>query len=145
MKEMTVADVMTPDPITVSPDATIEEVAVLMREHKVGGLPVLEQGALVSLLTESDLFDAFLHVMGLRSGGARLTIQLADRPDVLGAIVKTIHDCDAGILSLAAYEMRGTKWAVVRVDAPFPLHVVQPLVEHGINVTHLAPLPKGRP
>ena len=140
---VTVMDLMTPNPLTVAEDTTLEEAAVLMRNHKVGGLPVVEDGTLSGILTESDLFEALINVLGLRSGGARLTIKQANGTDTLGAIVSTIHDCEAGILSLSAYEREGVKWIVVRVDAPFPLHVVQTLVERGIDVTHLAPLPKG--
>jgi acetoin utilization protein AcuB len=103
----------------------------------------VEDGTLSGILTESDLFEALIKVLGLRSGGARLTIKQASGTDMLGTIVSTIHDCEAGILSLSAYEREGDKWIVVRVDAPFPLHVVQTLVERGIEVTHLAPLPKG--
>ena len=138
-----VMDVMTPDPLTVAEDTTLEEAAVLMRDHKVGGLPVVEDGALSGILTESDLFEAFIKVLGLRSGGARLTIRQANGTDVLEAIVSTIHDCEAGILSMCTYERHGIKWIIVRVDAPFPLHVVQTLVERGIDVIHLAPLAKG--
>jgi acetoin utilization protein AcuB len=142
MTGMAVMDVMTPDPLTVAEDTTLEKAAVLMRDHKVGGLPVLEDGTLSGILTESDLFEAFIKVLGLRSGGARLTTNQANGTDTLGAIVSTIRDCEAGILSMSAYERHGVKRIVVRVDAPFPLHVVQTLVERGIDVTHLALLPK---
>jgi acetoin utilization protein AcuB len=42
-------------PITISPDATIAEVARLMLQYKVGGLPVVENGELVGIITETDL------------------------------------------------------------------------------------------
>jgi CBS domain-containing protein len=42
--------------VTVSPDATIVEAASLMLEHKIAGLPVVEQGKVVGILTESDIF-----------------------------------------------------------------------------------------
>lgn len=143
-RDATAKEVMSRNPITVGPDVTIEETAVLMREHKIGALPVLDHGALVGIITESDVFDAFIQVMGLRSGGARLTIKQADGGASLEGIVKTVRDCHAGVLSLTAYRMHGSDWVVVRVDAPIPLHVVQTLVERGINVTHLAPLPGRR-
>ena len=46
---------MTPDPITIGPDDTIAEAARLMIEHKVGGLPVVENGRLLGIITETDL------------------------------------------------------------------------------------------
>jgi CBS domain-containing protein len=41
-------------PITISPDATIAEAARLMLQYKIGGLPVIENGELVGIITESD-------------------------------------------------------------------------------------------
>lgn len=136
-----VGNIMTRELITVPPTATIEHAAVLMRRHKIGGLPVVENGRLVGIITESDLFDAFIDLMGLRSGGARLTIELPAHVTALDDVVHAIRDCDVRIRSLAAYPAGGGTQMVVRVDTPYPLHVVQTLVERGINVLHLAPLP----
>lgn len=137
-----VSEVMSRTVITVSPTATIEEAAVLMRRHKFGGMPVVEEGAVVGVVTESDIFDAFIDLMGLRRGGARLTIELDSRVDALDEVVRTIRECDIRIHSLAAYPVDGLGQVVVRVDTPYPLHLVQVLSEHGIKVTHLAPLPE---
>lgn len=49
-----VKDVMTTDPVTVRPDAALAEAARLMLERKIGCLPVVEDGKLVGILTESD-------------------------------------------------------------------------------------------
>ena len=50
--------IMTPDPVTVEPDATIGEAARLMLENKVSGLPVVdEDGKLRGIITESDIFS----------------------------------------------------------------------------------------
>ena len=51
---ITVDTVMTPDPITVTADSGVAEAAQLMLEHKVGGLPVLKNGKLVGIITETD-------------------------------------------------------------------------------------------
>ncbi len=139
-----VGDIMTPNPLTVAPDTTIEQTAVLMRERKIGGLPVMEDGVLAGIITESDVLEAFIRIMGLRSGGTRLTIRQNETASALADIVNTVHACDAAILSLATHRMHNVQWIVVRVGAPYPLHVVQTLVERGINVTHLAPLPQPR-
>ena len=55
MDRLTVKDFMTPNPITVPPDATIGEAARLMVEHKIGTLPVVEKDKLVGIITETDL------------------------------------------------------------------------------------------
>jgi acetoin utilization protein AcuB len=60
---LTVADVMTPDVITIASDATLGELAATLSEHKVGGVPVVETDArfpkrlrLVGIVTETDIF-----------------------------------------------------------------------------------------
>jgi CBS domain-containing protein len=52
---MLVRDVMTPDPVTVSADAPVREAAGLLRKHRVGGLPVMDGGNLVGIITEGDI------------------------------------------------------------------------------------------
>ena len=55
MDKLTARDFMTPNPIIITPDATIAEAARLMVEHKIGGLPVINEGMLVGIITETDL------------------------------------------------------------------------------------------
>ena len=54
---------MTPDPVTIAPRVTAEDVARLLLQHKIGGLPVVENGKLVGLVSTSDLLRAFLNVV----------------------------------------------------------------------------------
>jgi CBS domain-containing protein len=66
MAEVTVGDVMQRDPVTISPDAGVEELLRVLREHELPGVPVLEDGRLVGIVTESDLVlqgdDSSLHL-----------------------------------------------------------------------------------
>lgn len=54
-----VKDIMNKNPITINPEHTIEEAMELMREHKIGCLPVLTKDGLVGMLTEAELLDEF--------------------------------------------------------------------------------------
>ena len=54
---------MTPDPVTIAPRVTAEDVARLLLQHKIGGLPVVENGKLVGIVSTSDLLRAFLNVV----------------------------------------------------------------------------------
>jgi len=62
MTELTARDIMTPDPVTVGPDMTVTEAAHLMTGKHIGALPVVEDGVLVGLVTESDLIMADVKV-----------------------------------------------------------------------------------
>lgn len=61
LTKLTVGDVMTKFVITVEPGRPIEEAARLMLEHRIGALPVVEDGLLVGILTETDLLRAFVY------------------------------------------------------------------------------------
>jgi CBS domain-containing protein len=52
---MRAQDVMSSNPVTVSPDASVAEVWDLMREHAIRHIPVLDRGALVGMLSDRDL------------------------------------------------------------------------------------------
>ncbi|SNB72901.1 CBS domain-containing protein [Thermoflexus hugenholtzii] len=56
LARLTVDKIMTRKVITVTPDTPIYEAARLMLEHKIGGLPVVEDGRVVGIITESDIF-----------------------------------------------------------------------------------------
>jgi CBS domain-containing protein len=54
---MKVKDVMTPDPVTISIDATVGETAGLLRKNRIGGLPVMDGDRLVGIVTETDILS----------------------------------------------------------------------------------------
>jgi len=101
-----VKDIMTgaEELITVAPDDPIEQVALLMRERKVSGLPVLDNEKLVGIITESDIFAVLLSVMGVRRGGSRLTLALEDVPGRLAGALEVIKQHEANVLSLVTCE-----------------------------------------
>lgn len=92
--------------ITCDPDTRIEDAALLMREHRIGGLPVLEEGKLVGIITGYDILDAFLDIMGSRSPGERVVIEARDKIGVLLDIATTIKQFEVNITSLAFYHKK---------------------------------------
>lgn len=61
---------MTECPITISPESVVEEAARIMCERQIGGLPVVDQGRLVGIITTTDVMHAFLELMGASKGGS---------------------------------------------------------------------------
>jgi CBS domain-containing protein len=57
-----IGDVMTRNVVSVGPDTDLNEVARTMLERKIGGLPVVEDGRLVGIITESDIFKRFVEL-----------------------------------------------------------------------------------
>jgi acetoin utilization protein AcuB len=62
LERLTVREFMTHSPITISPGATIAEAAKLMLEHQISGLPVVEAGKLIGIITETDISVSALQV-----------------------------------------------------------------------------------
>ncbi len=93
--------VMTKELVTVSPDSLLEEAAIKMRDNDVGGLPVVENGKLVGIITESDIFQAFLEVLGSRDPGSRISLAIIDdKPGVLARIAGLIAGFGVNITHL---------------------------------------------
>lgn len=64
LNDQRVNQVMTTDPITIAPDATVQDAAELMLEYQVSGLPVIEDGRVVGIITESDIFRLVVRSWG---------------------------------------------------------------------------------
>ncbi len=86
LSKLLVRDVMVASVITVQPEDPIEHAALLMEEHRVSGLPVVTGGAIVGIVTITDLLRAFVGFLGLREGGVRVTLELPDAPGVLARV-----------------------------------------------------------
>lgn len=98
-----VTDVMVKarDVITVGQDLTIEEAAHLMVEKKIGCLPVLDGGAVVGIITETDLLAQLAEIMGTRRRGVRVTVRMSnDKAGELARLVSAINGQGWGIMAL---------------------------------------------
>jgi acetoin utilization protein AcuB len=60
LSRTTVHQVMSRDPKTITPDAALIEAARMMLKHAISALPVIEGSQLVGIITESDIFRAFV-------------------------------------------------------------------------------------
>ena len=65
-----VEDAMTPNPYTVAPGDPLDKAVDLMLHHKIGGIPVVENQRIVGIITETDVFRAFVQVMAHQPAGA---------------------------------------------------------------------------
>src|SRR5689334_12102298 len=75
-----ISQIMTKNPVTISSKALLEEAATLMRDNDISFLPVVDEGKLVGIITESDIFDSFIELLGFREPGTRLTVEADDAP-----------------------------------------------------------------
>lgn len=115
LARMRVRDVMTRPVVTVGAHDPIERGALLMEEHKVSGLPVLADGALVGILTITDLLRAFVGFLGLREGGTRVTVDVPDEPGVLARVARAAPPSNIVAAVTSSVEPGRTRRLVLRV------------------------------
>ena len=81
LSRVKIKDIMTPKPKTVHIYDTIEEAALVMLENKISGVPVVDDsGAVVAMLTQSDIFRALISLTGVTRGGVQFAVDLPDEP-----------------------------------------------------------------
>jgi acetoin utilization protein AcuB len=100
LSQVKVKEVMTRDVLTVTEDVTLEEASRLMADNKIGCLPVVRDGMVVGIITESDLFKVFLELFGAREKGIRLTFLAPYFKGSLAQISSTITERGGLIVSL---------------------------------------------
>jgi len=108
--EARVAEVMSHPVETAHPLDPVERVAALMRERRIGCLPVIEEDRLVGIVTGANLLDAFLRLAGVHRPSGRLDIRLPDRPGALARLAALLAERNVNIHSILTYpedERRG--------------------------------------
>jgi acetoin utilization protein AcuB len=118
LDKVKVKQIMTRRPYTISSTASIEEAALILREKKIGCLPVVDAGKLVGILTETDILDAFLESMGVSGPGYRMELALPNRPGMLFEVLKLLKDFDANVVSVAtaAHDDTDKKILIFRIE-----------------------------
>jgi acetoin utilization protein AcuB len=93
LEAMKVKDIMTANPVTVSPTDTLEDALLMLQRVKVGALPVVDQeGRLRGIISVRDLMRAFAHVLGLEEPGALLGIVVENKLGQMKRIVDAITE-----------------------------------------------------
>jgi acetoin utilization protein AcuB len=139
LAKMTVKDIMIKDPCTVSPDMPPEDALQLGQEMGYGGFPVVENGRLVGMVTESDVVRLMTRVLGVAKKGKRITIKA---PAVFGNMQKIMNILDKNkiaLLSLMSFKDPDEKeWLIIlRLDSNNAEPVVKELTASGFNVTYV--------
>ncbi|MBM6651445.1 CBS and ACT domain-containing protein [Megamonas funiformis] len=114
LAKICVRDIMKKDVISVNVDATIEEAALIMYKNKIGGMPVVSNmGAVVGVITETDIFKTFVDVMGLADGKTRITLEVTDKIGVVKDIAEIFGQAGVSIDSLITCKKEDNKYEIV--------------------------------
>lgn len=118
LNKLKIRKVMTKNPTTIAKSAMLEEAAILMRDQRIEMLPVMDGEKLVGVITESDILEAFVELMGARTPGSRLVIEADDQPGVLAKLTSLFAEQEVNITNVAVYRMgTGRSWVVVGVNS----------------------------
>jgi acetoin utilization protein AcuB len=135
LEKITVEDMMLRSPITVSPDTLVEEAARLIYEHKIGGMPVLEGGKLVGVITMMDLISAFLSMLGLLRSSSRIDLLLEEGQEALEKASQLIHEAGGRVINVALGPAREGKRAFYfRITKCDLQPIIEALKEKGYQV-----------
>lgn len=94
---------MTSNPITAHPMDPLENVAYLMRKFKIGAVPVVEDEELIGIVSETDIFKAFTEILGAKTEGARIELQIDDNGTALYAITDVCKRFDMHLTAITLY------------------------------------------
>jgi len=89
--------------ITVTEYTPLENAARIMADHKIGSLPVVRDGKLVGIITQTDLFKVFLELLGAREPGVRLTMLVPEERGILAKLTAEIAELGGNILALSTF------------------------------------------
>ena len=132
-----ISKVMTKNPITISPDALLEEAAILMRNNGVSFLPVVQNNKLVGIITESDIFESFIELLGFREKGTRLTVEVDDEPGIMSHLTGIVGVYGANITHVAVYRGTNGKSAVViGINSMNTANIEKSIEEHGYKIIY---------
>ncbi len=126
--------------VTVPPDCPLEEAANLMVKHKIGSLPVVEDGRIVGIITETDIFKQFAAVLGGGSASLRLTVQVPNVPGQLAELAGRIAQVSGNISSVVAYAADRPERIniTLRVEGPDRGTVLKAISDQaGLEVLHV--------
>lgn len=121
--------------ITIHQDAYIEMAAKILRENKIGGLPVVDDDyRLVGIITQTDMFDAFLEMLAINRRGTRITVKSSTDPDVIIKLGTILKDHQMRLENIVGMENKSGNTLIIRVNSDHAQGLVNDLKNAGFEV-----------
>jgi len=119
LSELKVKDIMSKNVSTIGPEETVEKAAVKMLEHRISGLPVVnDKGKVVGVITQGDIFKVLISLTGIYRGGIQFAFNLEDRPGSIKEVSDMIRKHGGRMVSiLTSYDMcdEGCRHVYIRI------------------------------
>jgi acetoin utilization protein AcuB len=104
LSKLNVEKVMEKEVITVSESEVLEEAARIMADKGIGCLPVMNGSLLVGIVTDTDIFHAFVNAFGARHQGVRITVNFDEKPGQLAKFASAIAEKGGNIVAFVSSE-----------------------------------------
>jgi acetoin utilization protein AcuB len=140
LAKMTVKDIMVKNPYTISPDMPVEEGLQLGQEKGYGAFPVVEDGRLVGVVTESDIVRLMTRVLGVKEKGKRIDVRASNDFGNMKKIMDILDKNKTVLLSMMTLppEEWEKDWLVVlRVMSENADPIAKELKSSGFNVSYV--------
>jgi acetoin utilization protein AcuB len=137
----TAAQIMSRYLHTTTPETPIEQAAALMTGKRIGALPVLRDGRLVGMITESDVFRAFVSFFPALEGGARITFDLSAGEDIFTFIIHEAQRRKLRVLNLITSHQDSIPVCVVRITGAGTERFLEDLWTSGHRVLNVIRFP----
>lgn len=105
LADLTVKDVMlqAKSVHTVTPDKTVERAARLLTDYRIGCLPVIDDGIVAGIITETDLLQSYQEMLGLPVEGVRVTIRMPNQPGEFAKLARILVDNQWGVMGMGTF------------------------------------------
>jgi acetoin utilization protein AcuB len=147
LDRVTMGAIMTRAVKTIGPAFTVEEAARIMATEKISSLPVTENEVLVGIITETDLLELFVRLLGVAEPSSRLEVVLGPERAALAEVVGALGAAGIGISSVVTLvRPDGSREAIIRIPTIDPGRAVEAIEARGYKLRTLADrLPQRRP
>jgi len=135
--KLTVKEAMATEPVTISPDATVEESVALAQSRKVGALLVIERNNLIGIVTTNDLFYRILNpILGIGKAGVRIHIHDCGEVEQVTGVLKVISEFKLKSLTMftLAHPETGAPDFTVHLDTSDATKLIAELTKRGYDV-----------
>ncbi len=133
--DLNLRDLMITEPITVRSEDDVEIAAQLIYKHKIGGMPVVDNGQLVGIITATDILRTFIDMMGILTSTSRIDVVVGDRPGGLKKALQIINDRGADIINVGmTADQTGQRGYYFRLAACKTAKIKKALEKQGFEV-----------
>ncbi|MBE0586230.1 MAG: CBS domain-containing protein [Desulfofustis sp.] len=136
-----ISAVMTASPITVSPEAALLEAVEKMRRNKIDGLPVVQDGRLVGIISITNVLDAFLEIMTTEGAGTRFDLKIDHRPESFFKMIKAFQRHNKEILAIIQHHdfSREQQLVSIEIRGRESEDLISLLWDNGVTVERITP------